>query len=196
MQSWPERVEFRQPLRDARVVATRGVVEEAEIRQRERDHAAYERGRREGEEALGVQLVRQRGELLELQNGVLDSLQQIIPRLSGECERELIGLAIEVAQKLVAGLPISAEMVETVVREALAQVEESAGFTIHLHPEDLALLEKVNSPLLLPRGGMDRVNFQAADTVSRGGCLVHTRFGTIDARRETKIELLQKAMFS
>ena len=43
---------------------------------------------------------------------------------------------------------------------------------------------------------MDRVNFQSTDTVSRGGCLVHTRFGTIDARRETKIELLQKAMFS
>lgn len=196
MQSWPERVEFRQPLRDARIITPCSLAEEAEIRQRERDHAAYERGRREGEEALGVQLVRQRGELLELQNGVLDSMQQIIPRLTDECERELIGLAIEVAQKLVAGLPISPEMVESVVREALAQVEESAGFTIHLHPEDLALLEKVNSPLLLPRGGMDRVNFQAADAVSRGGCLVHTRFGTIDARRETKIELLQKAMFS
>ena len=196
MQSWPERVEFRNPLRDARLITPNGLVEEAQTRERERDHAAYERGRREGEEALGVQLVRQRGELLELQNGALDSLQHIIPRLTSECERELIGLAIEVAQKLIAGLPISSEMVEAVVREALAQVEESAGFTVHLHPEDMALLEKVNSPLLLPRGGMDRVNFQSTDTVSRGGCLVHTRFGTIDARRETKIELLQKAMFS
>ena len=39
-----------------------------------REQAAYERGRRDGEKALSEQLLQQRGELLELQKGVLDSL--------------------------------------------------------------------------------------------------------------------------
>jgi hypothetical protein len=30
----------------------------------------------------------------------------------------------------------------------------------------------------------------------RGGCLVQTRFGTVDARRETKLDLLQRNLLA
>jgi len=193
---WPESITLRQPLRDARLLACQSAGEAALAQQQEREQASYERGRRDGEAALSEQLVRQRGELLEVQNGLLDSLQQVIPRLVKECEKGLVSLAVEVAEKLVAGQPVSSELVEAVVREALEQVEESASFTVQLHPEDLALLQMVNSPLLLPSGGLEQVSFQPSETVSRGGCLVHTRFGTIDARREAKIEVLKKAVLS
>ncbi|MBM3880962.1 MAG: hypothetical protein FJ387_14790 [Verrucomicrobia bacterium] len=194
MPSWCDHVPLRHPLRELRLVSCRSQAEEAEVRLREREQASYERGRREGEQALSEQLIRQRAELLELQNGVLDALQQVQPRLARECERELVALALDAAQKLVAGLPVSAELVERTVREALTQVEESASYTVLLHAEDLALLRQVNSPLLLPSGGLDRISFQPSENVTRGGCIVHTRFGTIDARRETKVELLRKAV--
>jgi flagellar biosynthesis/type III secretory pathway protein FliH len=187
---------LRQPLRQVRVASFRPLTDELETRARDGEQAGYERGRREGEAALGEQLVRQRAELLELQNGVLDALQQVLPRLTQACEKELIALALEVAQKLVAGLPVSVEMIEAAVREALTQVEESVSFVIQLHPADLALLQQVNSPLLLPAGGMERAQFSTSEAVTRGGCIVCTRFGTIDARRETKVELLRKAILS
>jgi flagellar assembly protein FliH len=194
MKSWREQLVLAQPLRDARLTAFRSAQAEAQQQQRDRELASYERGRRDGEQALSEQLVRQRAELLELQNGVLDSLQQSIPQLIRTTERELVALALELAQKLVAGLPVSPQLVEATVREALQQVEDSTNFTIQIHPQDLELLQRANSPLLLPNGGMERVSFQGTETISRGGCLVHTRFGTIDGRRETKVELLKKAV--
>jgi len=156
--------------------------------------ASYERGRVDGERVLSEQLVKQRAEVMELQTGVLASLRESIPQVTRDCERALVTLALEAAQKLVAGLPISAEMIEAAVKEACAEVEDTAEFTVQLHPEDLALLQRANSPLLLPQAGEERIHFHASSQVTRGGCVVQTHFGVIDARRETKVELLQKAL--
>lgn len=161
---------------------------------RELEEQAFERGRRQGEKDLSEQLLRQRSELLALQSGVLESLRQVLPQMARECENTLVLLALQAAQKLVAGLPISAEMVEATVREAIARVEDTSEFTILLHASDLELLQRVNSPLLLAEVGGERLHLRTGADVTPGGCVVQTRFGLMDGRRETKLELLRKSL--
>jgi flagellar assembly protein FliH len=158
------------------------------------EQAAYERGFADGEKHLSEQLLRQRAELLELQNGVLASLRQAVSQVVRQSEGAVVQLALEVARKLVEQLPITPEMIEASVRSALAQVEESTRFEIDLHAEDLALLQSCHSPLMLPGPGNDGIEFRVSPEVTRGGCLVHTRFGVVDARRETKLELVRQAL--
>lgn len=164
---------------------------EAEL---ERLRTEYERGRQDGEKALSEQLVLQRAELHSIQHGVLESLRQAVPRVIQECEASLVALVLEVAQKLVAGLPISASMVEANVREALAHIEQTAGYDIQLHPEDLELLQKAHSALLPGEGKLDKMTIRGSPEVTRGGCLIQTRFGTIDARRETKLAAIKQSL--
>ena len=185
-----ETVKFTAPLREVKIARSG---ERETLRQQDLQ-ASYERGRIEGERALSEQLVRQRAEVMELQTGVLASLREAVPQVTRDCERALVTLALEAAQRLVSGLPVSAEMIEASVKEACAEVEDAAEFTVQLHAEDLALLQRTNSPLLLPQGGSERIHFQASSQVTRGGCVVQTRFGVIDARRETRFEVLQKAL--
>src|SRR5690348_1094404 len=52
----------------------------------EAEEAAFERGRREGERALSAQLIQQRSDLRELEQGVLSSLREVLPKLARECE--------------------------------------------------------------------------------------------------------------
>ena len=117
-----------------------------------------------------------------------------MPRSSHEAETALIDLALEAAQKIVAGLPVDVEMVEATVREALRQAEDTAEIIIQLHPDDLALLRQHQVEILngLPESGPLR--FSPRPKSARGGCLVQTRFGLIDARRETKIEQLRQSL--
>jgi flagellar assembly protein FliH len=187
-----ETIRLSQPLKDAALARSgdRETLHDGDLQ------ASYERGRLDGERALSEQLIRQRAEVMELQTGVLASLRDAVPQVAREGERALVALALEAARKLVCGLPVSAEMIEAAVKEAIAQVEDTAGFTVQLHPEDLVLLERTNSPLLLPQGGDERIRFQPSANVTRGGCVVQTRFGVIDARRETKVELLRSALSS
>ena len=162
----------------------------------EREEAAFEQGRIAGERALSEQLLQQRAELIELQNGVLASLRNALPATIHECESAVISLAFEVAQKLVADLPITADTVATAVREALEQAQEAGECWVQLHPDDLALLERTNAPQALPHSATERLHFESSPAVTRGGCLVKTRFGTIDARRETKLELLKQSLLA
>jgi flagellar assembly protein FliH len=190
---WSETIAFGPALRDVRLL-TQAPAQDWTAHLREREEAAYQNGRRDGERALSEQLLQQRNEMVALQNGVLSSLQKILPQVIQETESALIQLALESAQKIVAGMPIKAAMVEAVVREALSQVEGNAEVIVQLHPDDLALLRKHESHLLngVPETGP--VRFASSPEVTRGGCIVQTRFGIIDARRETKVEQLQKTL--
>ena len=63
-----------------------------------------------------------------------------------------------------------------------------------LHAEDLELLTKGDSELLDESYGAEKVLFKASSEVTRGGCLLETHYGIVDARRETKANLLKQAV--
>ncbi len=190
---WSESIVLSEPLRE---VSLRGAVPESEVEERLRaaERAAFEQGRHEGEKRMGERLEQQRKELLQLHEGVLESLRRAVPDIVQQTEGALIQIALESARKVVAGLPITPELVEGVVREAVGQTKETAEVTIQLHPDDLALLRQHQSPVLqgLPEAGPLR--FVSSPEVSRGGCLVQTRFGLVDARRETKMQQLHQSL--
>jgi flagellar assembly protein FliH len=192
MKPWSDTLTLPKPLRHVRLKDEAGA--EARPAAEEALRASYERGRREAEQALSQQLLQQRAEVHEMMNGVLTSLRQAVPQVVRETENAMIALSLSVAQKLVAGMPISTALVEEVVRDALAQVEGTAEFTVRLHPSDLALLQKADSPLLAAGDGTQEFRFLSSLEVTRGGCLVQTHFGTVDARRETKFDLLKRSL--
>ena len=194
MNSWSETVALSLPLRDARLNGAGAPTSAEDLREAELS-ARYQRGLADGEKALTEKLIQQRAELHELAQGLLESLRQAVPQVVRQSEDAMVSLALAVSQKLVAGLPISPAMVEASVRDALAQVEGAARFTVRLNRADLELLQKAGSPLLTPAAGQD-FRFLVSPDVSRGGCLVETNFGTVDARRETKLDLLKRNLLS
>jgi flagellar assembly protein FliH len=190
---WSKTITLQQPVKDVRLVA-KAPAADLQDHAREREKAAYEQGRRDAEQRLEEQLLQQRNEMAELQNGVVHSMQEMLPKMRHELESALIQLSLESAQKIVGGLPINAKTVEKVVREALEQVQDTAEIAVQLHPDDFALLRKHKSPLLDDSPETGTVRFVASAEVSRGGCIVQTRFGIVDALRETKLEQLRKAV--
>ena len=190
---WADSIHFDRPRRDVSLL-TAAPVQDWKTFLHDRETAAYERGRRDGESALNEQLISQRNETVQLQRGIFDSLQNTLPQLRHEAESALIEIAFEAAKKLVAGLPVDSALLEAAVREALRQCEGSAEILVQLNPEDLALLRQHQSPLLegLPKTGP--LKFAGSAEVSRGGCILQTRFGLVDARRETKIQQLKQSL--
>ncbi|HXS69679.1 MAG TPA: FliH/SctL family protein [Candidatus Polarisedimenticolia bacterium] len=190
---WSESIPLDRPLHDVRVLAQAPSQDWSGLL-REREQAAYEKGRREGEDSVREQLILQRNEIGGVLNGVIETLRGAVPQVVQETETALIGLALESARKVVAGMPVNAKTVEAVVREALEQVEDTAEITIQLHAEDLELLQKHKAEILSGKPGSGPLRFVNSQDVTRGGCLVQTRFGIIDARRETKLDQLREAV--
>ena len=184
-----ESLAFAQPLREVALsrFGDRRLMHEQDM------EAAFQRGRIHGEAALGEQLIRQRSAVADLHNGVLTSLRDAIPQVMRDTESALVELAFEVARKIAVGAPIDAAQLQVAVQEAVAQAADTSELTIQLNPADLALLQALHSPLLNPQDSKS-LQLVSANHISRGGCVVQTRFGIIDARRETRVEMLRNSL--
>ena len=188
-----ESIRFHQPPRDIQLARTGVLPADWDEQLRQAHTAGYERGVIDGEKALSEQLLRQRNELMQLHSGAVAALQDAVPEVVRQSEDALIALAFEIAQKLVVELPITRETVAATVREALSQVEGATEFSVALHPEDFALLES-HTALLGSAAAGRQVRFTASHEITRGGCVVQTRFGIIDARRETKLARVAESL--
>lgn len=191
----PEKIRCRAPLREVRLHSERAASRAARLLQQTAEEH-YERGRRDAERALSEQLIQQRGEVLALQQGVLHALRQAAPEVARRGEQALVELTLAALEKLLAGAPVSHAVVAAVVREAVAHVEGATEITVLLHPEDLALLQRTNDGPGLAACAGERLRFQTAPQVTRGGCLLETNFGSLDARLEAKFEQLRQALLA
>ncbi len=158
------------------------------------ERTGYERGLIDGERTLSEQLVQQRQELAELHRAAVTSLQQTVPQVARQMQDTLVALALQIAQRLVGEIPITREMVVSAVGEALEEIEDTTELKVLLHPDDLALLGSEPALTIPAHPTGSQVSFVGSRDVSRGGCIVQTRFGTIDNRRETKLALLNQAL--
>lgn len=187
-----EPIRFSRPLREVTLMRAGATPVDWQEQVAAAARSGYERGLIDGEKALSEQLLRQRAELLDLHNGAITALRQAVPAVVRQSEEALITLAFDIACKLVAEAPITKEIVAAVVRDALAEVEGTTEFTVQLHPEDFALLR--DHVGLVGAAPGQQMKFTASADIQRGGCLVQTRFGIIDARRETKLARIQESL--
>jgi len=190
-----ERIRFTAAPRDIRLRAGGGVLPEDWREQlRAAEAAGYQRGLVDGETKLSEQLLQQRAELMELQNGAIRALREAVPQVVQQSEEAMVTLAFEIAQKLVAELPFTRELVAAAVREAVSQIEDTTEFNVLLHADDLALLQPNPAEALGGETAGRKMHFTASREVSRGGCVAQTRFGIIDTRRETKLARVEEAL--
>src|SRR5581483_3740781 len=115
--NWSESITFEIPPQDARLLA-KAPPQDWQDHVRGREETAYQRGRRDGERALGEKLLQQRNEIAELQRGIMTSLHGSVAQVIHDSEKALVELALQAAEKIFAGMPVTPEMVEAVVREA------------------------------------------------------------------------------
>ena len=193
-------------LKDVRISSESSPFRHVEVLSREdlqlTEQAAYERGKKEAEANLEQQLdlmkaeyvTKKDKELADFCNKIRSDLGGQVPKILESLEKHVINLAADIAMKIVAGLPIDKTMVESVVKDALAKAEKDAEIVVLLHAEDLELLTKGDSELLDESYGAEKVLFKASSDVTRGGCLLETHYGIVDARRETKANLLKQAV--
>jgi flagellar biosynthesis/type III secretory pathway protein FliH len=174
----------------AQVIVARAEAEADRIRNEAR-HEGFAEG-----------LVAGRDQLRSLAEPVVDSLSQAaielreLQRQAAEMvERDAIVLAMEIAEKVVAGaIDVQPERVLDVVRGALRAIVERERIVIQVNPEDLAILREGLDELAGSLGGIEHVEVQEERRVKRGGAVVRTSVGEIDANISTKLERAREAV--
>jgi flagellar assembly protein FliH len=104
-------------------------------------------------------------------------------------EAHAVDLALFLAEKVIGGaLAVQPDRVVEAVRGALRGIVERERITILVHPEDLELVREAMDDMRTTLGGIEHCEVQAERRVSRGGAVVRTADGDVDARVETKLQ--------
>lgn len=133
--------------------------------------------------------------LAEFEQNLLEAAE-IRERVWRETEKDLLRLAVRLAEKII-GREIKTEKrtVNDIVAAALQNARQQEKLTVRVNPSDLSLIEEEREKFL-PSGRAQFIDFVADPRVSSGGCLIESEVGTIDARLETQLRVLKRALLA
>jgi flagellar assembly protein FliH len=116
-------------------------------------------------------------------------------RTADDVERHAVELALQIAEKTLSGaLDAQPERVVDVVRGALRCLVERERVVIFVNPADLETVRDATGDLVRSLGGIEHCEVQEERRVARGGAVVRSAAGEIDAKLESKLERAREVL--
>ncbi|TVQ26676.1 MAG: flagellar assembly protein FliH [Spirochaetaceae bacterium] len=176
---------------DAREEAER-ILREARDESSETERNAYEegfaRGRDEGYAQGQAEVERLIERLHVIINRTIERRQEIIE----ESESQLIHLVLEIARKVVKVISENQKnIVVNNVAQALRKLKSRADVTIRVNIDDLNLVSGHAKDFIDRIERVQNISVLEDSTVDRGGCIIETDFGQIDARIASQLREIE-----
>jgi flagellar biosynthesis/type III secretory pathway protein FliH len=122
----------------------------------------------------------------------LTELESLYTVITSRAERDLVKLALGIARKVVhREVTTDPDIVVTLARVALERLHPRAVATVLLHPDDFEYVNAQRQTL----SSTGAVEIVADRAVGRGGCIVQSEHGDIDARIEQQFASLERGFF-
>jgi flagellar biosynthesis/type III secretory pathway protein FliH len=170
------------------------MLEEARLKVSEIEREAFEKGFAEGQRA-GSELGEKTAEgLIKQYAASLEALNRLRTELFATSEREVIRLSLEIARKIIKReVAIDEELIHALVKVALDRVADQALITVRVNPKDHHAMERHRTA---EAGSLsESVKLVEDPLIARGGCIIETESGTIDARIEEQLREIEKGFF-
>ena len=148
-------------------------------REKEAVAAGFKKGYQEGLAQLTSSIVA----ASELRDSALDG-----------AEDDLLRLAIKIAEKIIGReLDRDENVLVDIVSTALRHLRQRHGLRLHVNPRDLKILQNFQNRLSAANGNyvMDIVPDK---NVQRGGCLIDSSVGRIDAQLSSQLKILEREL--
>lgn len=158
------------------------------IEQQARD-AGFQAGYEEGRAQACADVERQ----LELLSALIASISEARAAAVDQLERRAVELGLALAERIVSGaLAVQPERIVDVVAGALRSIGERDRLTVVVSPEDVDLVRSSAGALAERLGGIEALEVVADRRVCRGGCIVRTSDGEVDAQVAEQLERVRE----
>jgi len=110
-------------------------------------------------------------------------------------EKIIIELSFTISELLIRKEVERDSIIVENLKNALRKVLGANQILIKLNPADLSRMNE-DSNSLFAETGLSKIRFESTDTVEKGGCLIETDIGSVDARISTQLLELKKSLMS
>lgn len=120
--------------------------------------------------------------------------RQLYAQTMDTAEADMVEMAFRLAARIVGDtLARDPARVQAMVAAVLRRARGKRDILVKVAPQDLQMLEASGEVLSQQVDGV-AVYFEADDTLTRGGCVIHTESGQIDGRIETQLDIMRRAL--
>ena len=156
---------------------------------------AIAEGSQQGLAEANRQMLDQLQQTAEHCNELMATATQEAKQFVLAAERQIIELVMTITRKIISDeLEERPEIILGVVREALGRVRDQDHLNIHVSLDDYERILQSRNELQSIVGSEKSFTVTADTVLERGGCLIETSFGTVEAGIDTQLESIRKAL--
>ena len=116
--------------------------------------------------------------------------QQDVDRM----ETETIRLALAIAKKVIGHETEHGTVIGHVLKSAIKKVVDPRHLTVRLNPKDIDTVNGLKQELLLADDFGAVIHLEADEMIQRGGCIIETKLGDVDARIDQQIRIIEELL--
>ena len=115
--------------------------------------------------------------------------------LVADAEQDIVRLALAVAEKIIGrSLELDRELTLSVVAQAIESVRNQRELVVRVNPQDAELLRTSRRKLMDLIGRTKEIAVREDPEVERGGCVIETENGTVDAQLRTQLQAIEQVL--
>ncbi|MDH7604719.1 MAG: FliH/SctL family protein [Melioribacter sp.] len=158
---------------------------------------AYKKGFNDGQQKLRRDLEKEFSEKLykkyEEVFNILSAYDQRMEEFETAFESLVINTAYEISKKILQREIEIATLINENLKAAISKIIGANEVKIRLNPDDLDKLNEY-SKNLLNNSSFNKIKFEPDNRIEKGGCLVETEIGNVDARISSQLDELRKKL--
>ena len=125
----------------------------------------------------------------------LAELAELREQVLKKSSEDMLRLVLAIAEQVVhCQVSVNPEIIVETLQNALQNAISSDQYHVRVHPDDLALVMEKKPLFLASVSGLKNITLEGDSSVSRGGCLVESELGRVDATIEGQMGELRKML--
>lgn len=171
---------------------TEAVARQTEEQARKQGYeAGYQEGRQEGLESAVREFADRIAQAKDMYVQIVRERRKVL----ADVEPQLVRLSVKVAERILGEeLKLDPEAILGIVREALSGIKDREEITIRVHPDDVAVVTEHRTVFEKMVEGLKKFEVASDPTLDKGGCVIETNLGNVDARLATQLDAIRTGM--
>jgi flagellar assembly protein FliH len=156
---------------------------------------AYTKGLEQGQTQGQMMALKKIEPLMATLSRGIDELKRIRQQIIEKHQDQVMEILFLIAEKIIhRQIQLSPEIVLDTVKEAAKHLTETDEIRLRLHPSDFEYLRDIERLLSKHLSGNMEIHFVEDATLDRGGIVIDTEFGEIDASIRSQIDHMKEVL--
>jgi flagellar assembly protein FliH len=163
------------------------------IQRAERD--AHQKGLSEGIRE-GRELQRKESlQSIQALGALIQDLSGLKKNMLEAAEEQILQLTLAIAEKVIhMETTTNRDVIQSVLRAAMKSIVDRENMKIRVHPQDFQYMMEIKSDFLKNFDSIKNIVFEEDASITRGGAIVETMFGEVDARVDQQYNAIKSVM--